>query len=108
MEVEKVSIPLYAADYAWKIEYKVSDNVRLGVRLAKKKEGIMIMEVMENTNAARAGMLKGDLLIRMDGQKLSKVEEVLEQLQNKNFTDRSSFDLLRNGRELKIKLVFRE
>ena len=108
MEVETVSIPLYAADYAWKVEYKVPDKVRLGVRLAKKKKGIMIMEVMENTNAKRAGMLKGDLLIRMDGQKLSHVEEVLEQLQNKNFTDRSSFDLLRNGRELKIKLVFRE
>lgn len=108
MEVEKVSIPLYAADYAWKVEYKVPDNVRLGVRLAKNKEGIMIMEVMENTNAERAGMLKGDLLIRMDGQKLSNVEEILEQLQNKNFTDRSIFDLLRNGRKLKIKLVFRE
>ena len=66
------------------------------------------MEVMKNTNAERAGMLKGDLLIRMDGQKLSNVEEILEQLQNKNFTDRSIFDLLRNGRKLKIKLVFRE
>ena len=42
MEVEKVSIPLYAADYAWKVEYKVPDNVRLGVRLEQKKEGIMI------------------------------------------------------------------
>ena len=108
MEVEKVSIPLYAADYAWKVEYKVPDNVRLGVRLEQKKEGIMIMEVMENTNAERAGMLEGDLLIAMDGQKLSKVEEILEQLQNKNFTDRSTFNLLRDGRKLKIKVMFKE
>ena len=108
MEVEKVSIPLYAADYAWKVEYKVPDNVRLGVRLEQKKEGIMIMEVMENTNAERAGILEGDLLIAMDGQKLSKVEEILEQLQNKNFTDRSTFNLLRNGRKLKIKVQFKE
>ena len=108
MEVEKVSIPLYAADYAWKVEYKVPDNVRLGVRLEQKKDGIMIMEVMENTNAKRAGMLAGDLLIAMDGQKLSKVEEILEQLQNKNFTDRSIFNLLRDGRKLKIKVQFKE
>ena len=108
MEVEKVSIPLFAADYAWKVEYKVPDNVRLGVRLAQKQEGIMIMEVMENTNAKRAGMLKGDLLMHMDGQKISSVEEVLEQLQNKNFTDRSTFNLLRKGRELKIKVKFKE
>ena len=108
MEVEKVLIPLYAADYAWKVEYKVPDNVRLGVRLEQKKEGIMIMEVMENTNAERAGMLEGDLLIGMDDQKLSKVEEILEQLQNKNFTDRSTFNLLRDGRKLKIKVRFKE
>ena len=68
----------------------------------------MIMEVMENTNAKRAGMLAGDLLIAMDGQKLSKVEEILEQLQNKNFTDRSIFNLLRDGRKLKIKVQFKE
>ena len=108
MEVEKVSIPLYAADYVWKVEYKVPDNVRLGVRLAKKKEGIMVIEVMENTNAKRAGMLEGDVLIRMDGQKLSSVEEVLEQIQNKNFTDLSIFNVLRDGRELQIKVKFRE
>ena len=108
MEVEKVSIPLYAADYAWKVAYKVPDNVRLGVRLAKKKEGIMVIEVMENTNAKRAGMLEDDVLIRMDGQKLSSVEEVLEQIQNKNFTDLSIFNVLRDGRELQIKVKFRE
>ena len=108
MEVEKVSIPLYAADYAWKVAYKVPDNVRLGVRLAKKKEGIMVIEVMENTNAKRAGMLEGDVLIRMDDQKLSSVEEVLEQIQNKNFTDLSIFNVLREGRELQIKVKFRE
>ena len=108
MEVEKVLIPLYAADYAWKVEYKVPDNVRLGVRLAKKQEGIMVIEVMENTNAKRAGMLEGDVLIHMDGQKISSVEEVLEQLQNKNFTDRSIFNVLRAGRELKIKVKFRK
>ena len=108
MEVEKVLIPLYAADYAWKVEYKVPDNVRLGVRLANKKKSIMVIEVMENTNAKRAGMLEGDVLIHMDGQKISSVEEVLEQLQNKNFTDRSIFNVLRAGRELKIKVKFRK
>ena len=82
--------------------------MRLGVRLAQKKEGVTIMEVMENTNAQRAGILKGDLLLRMDGQKLSSVEEVLEQIQNKNLNDLSIFNVLRDGRELQIKVKFRE
>jgi C-terminal processing protease CtpA/Prc len=108
MEVEKVSIPLYAADYAWKVEYKVPENVRLGVRLAQKKEGVAIMEVMENTNAERAGIVKGDLLLRIDGKNLSRVEEVLEQLQNKNFDDRSILNIRRGDKELNLEVVFKE
>ena len=63
---------------------------------------------MENTNAERSGMLKGDLLIRMDDQNISSVEEVLDKLQNKKFNDHSTFDLIRDGRELKMKVVFKE
>ena len=30
MEVKNVSIPLFAADYAWVVEYNVPDHVKLG------------------------------------------------------------------------------
>ena len=106
MEVEKVSIPLFAADYAWKVDYKVPDNVRLGVRLAKKNAGVVIMEVMQNTNAERAGILKGDVLLSMDGKKISLVEEVLEQLQTKKFEDSSTLQIHRNGKEQNVKVKF--
>ena len=106
MEVEKVSIPLFAADYAWKVDYKVPDRVRLGVRLAKKNAGVVIMEVMQNTNAERAGILKGDLLLSMDEKIITRVEEVLEQLQTKNFEDRAIFQIHRNGKEQKVEVVF--
>jgi uncharacterized iron-regulated protein len=108
MVVEKVSIPLYAADYAWKVDYKVHDNVRLGVRLAQRKEGVTLMTVTPNSNAATAGIVKGDLLLSMDGKKLTRVEEVLEQLQNKKFNDRSTFQLRRNGKKLNVEVVFKK
>ena len=61
---------------------------------------------MQNTNAERAGILKGDVLLSMDGKKISLVEEVLEQLQTKNFEDSSTFQVERNGREQKVEVVF--
>ena len=106
MEVEKVSIPLFAADYAWKVDYKVPDNIRLGVRLAKKNTGVVIMEVMQDTNAERAGILKGDILLSIDGKKISLVEEVLEQLQTKSFEDNSTLQIERNGKEKNVEVVF--
>merc|ERR1739841_371083 len=102
MVVEKVSIPLYAADYAWKVDYKVYDNVRLGVRLTQKKEGVTIMAVTQHSNAENAGIVKGDLLLSMDGKKITRTEEVLEQLQNKNFNDHSTFHMRRDGKDINL------
>jgi S1-C subfamily serine protease len=82
--------------------------VRLGVRLTQKKEGVTIMAVTQHSNAETAGIVKGDLLLSMDGKKITRTEEVLEQLQNKNFNDHSNFHLRRDGRERNIEVVFKK
>jgi len=108
MEVKKVSIPLYAADYAWKVEYRVpgQNKVKLGVRLAQEK-GVRIKAVGKNSNAQAAGMKPGDLLVSMDGQALSSVDDVLELLGHKKFDDRSTFQLQRDNQALTVEVVFK-
>jgi len=111
MTVEKVSIPLYSSDFAWKVEYKVpaKNKVKLGVRLAQKKEGgVLIKSVAENSNAQRAGIKTGDLLLSMDGKTLTGVEDILEQLQTKNFNDRSIFHLQRGNQMLTVEMVYKK
>jgi S1-C subfamily serine protease len=66
------------------------------------------MAVTQHSNAETAGIVKGDLLLSMDGKKITRAEEVLEQLQNKNFNDHSTFHLLRDGRERNIEVVFKK
>ncbi len=111
MRMEKVSIPLYASDYAWKVEYQVSrqNKVKLGVRLAQEKGGkVHIKFVGENSNAQAAGMKSGDQLISMDGKTLARVDDVLQLLQNKNFDDRSTFQIRRDNQTLKVEVVFKQ
>jgi C-terminal processing protease CtpA/Prc len=110
MEVEKVFIPLYASDYAWKVEYKVPghNKVKLGVRLVQEKEGVRIKFVAEKSNARTAGMKNGDLLLSMDGTTLSGVDDVLELLGEKNFDDHSTFQLQRNTETLTVEVVFKK
>jgi uncharacterized iron-regulated protein len=109
MEVKKVSIPLYAADYAWKVEYQVpsQNKVKLGVRLAQEK-GLRIKAVGKNSNAQTAGMKPGDLLVSMDGQALSSVDDVLELLGHKKFDDHSTFQLQRDNQTLTVEVVFKK
>ncbi len=111
MKVEKISIPLYASDYAWKVEYRVpgQNKVKLGVRLTQEKGGkVHIKFVGENSNAQTAGMKSGDQLISMDSKTLTRVDDVLELLQNKNFDDRSTFQIRRDNQTLKVEVVFKQ
>jgi len=111
MEVKKVSIPLYAADYVWQVEYRVlgQKKVKLGVRLAQEKDsGVRIKAVGKLSNAQTAGMKPGDLLVSMDGKALSSVDDVLELLGYKNFDDRSTFQLQRDNQTLTVEVVFKQ
>ena len=111
MEVKKVSIPLYAADYVWQVEYRVpgQNKVKLGVRLAQEKDsGVRIQAVGKLSNAQTAGMKPGDLLVSMDGNALSSVDDVLELLGYKNFDDRSTFQLQRDNQTLTVEVVFKQ
>jgi uncharacterized iron-regulated protein len=111
MEVKKVSIPLYAADYVWQVEYRVpgQNKVKLGVRLAQEKDsGARIKAVGKLSNAQTAGMKPGDLLVSMDGKALSSVDDVLELLSHKKFDDRSTFQLQRDNQTLTVEVVFKQ
>ena len=111
MTVKKVSIPLYAADYAWKVEYRVpgQNKVKLGVRLTEEKGGgVRIKTVGNNSNAQTAGMKPGDLLVSMDGHILSGVDDVLELLGHKKFDERSTFKIQRENQTLTVEVVFKQ
>ncbi len=107
MTVEKVSIPLYAADYAWKVEYKVPSKVKLGVQLVEKN-GVRIKYVAKNSNAETAGMKAGDRLVSMDNKTLSGVDDLLEILGTKNFDDHATFQVQRDTQTLTVDVVFKK
>ncbi len=110
MTVEKVSIPLYSSDYAWKVEYRVpgQNKVTLGVRLAQEKEGgLRIKHIGENSNAKNAGMKTDDLLLSMDGEPISGIDDILELLRNKGFDDHSTFKVQRKNKILTVEVVFK-
>ena len=110
MDVEHVSIPLYSGDYAWKLEYKVlpESKVKLGVVLENGEHAVHIKSVSINSNAERAGLEKGDLLLAMDAIELKGVEDLIERLRGKNIGDRAHFVVKRELEEMTIEIQFLE
>jgi uncharacterized iron-regulated protein len=89
MDVEPVAIPLYSADFAWKVPYTVLavNKIRLGVLLEETDHGLLIKSVTPKGSAASAGILKDDVLLALDGDSIVEIDDLIARLQKKNFGD---------------------
>ena len=110
MDIKYVSIPLYSGDYAWKLRYKVlpESKIKLGVMLENSEQAVRIKSVSTNSNAERAGLKKGDLLLAMDEINLADVEDLIDKLQKKNIGDRARLLIKRKLEEMTIEIQFLE
>ena len=75
-----------------------------------KQKGVRITQVYEGHSAAKAGLKVGDILIRLDGDKIdvSKPEDsdvFDEMIRQYKIGSEVSFDLIRDGQTLKIPLT---
>ncbi len=110
MQVEHVSIPLYAGDFAWRLDYKVlpENKVRLGVQLKDKESGVSVLRVDENSNAEKAGILPGDVLLALGGKKIEGVDDLVARLQTFKTGDSITLRLLRGMEAMDVEVLLQE
>jgi uncharacterized iron-regulated protein len=110
MDIKHVSIPLYSADYAWKIQYKVlpENKVKLGVLLENSENTVRIKSVSANSNAEHAGLKDGDLLLAIDGIKLIDIEDLTDKLKRLVIGDRARLIVKRGLEEMDVEIQFME
>lgn len=79
---------------------------QLGVLLEEDIQGLRIKEVFENSSALRAGLKSGDIILKLDGSPLKKINDVKILL---SLTDKREIflEILREGRIEKIKIDFK-
>jgi uncharacterized iron-regulated protein len=110
MTVEHVSIPLYAGDFAWRLEYKVlpGNTVKLGIHLKESEAGISVLLVGENSNAQRAGILTGDVLLALGGEKIRGVDDLVTRLQTFKVGESVTIRLQRDVEEMDVDVLLQK
>lgn len=105
MKIEPVSIPLYAADFGWKISYKVlpKNRIRLGIHIKDETEkGVRVVSVAKGSLAEKMQLNDNDLLLSLDEEEISGVDDLVDRLQTKHFGDQVEIRVLRDGREMNL------
>jgi S1-C subfamily serine protease len=119
------SIPTNSARKAAEELVKYGKVVRLGIlgtpltkevaaalsRQLKQKiavnQGVFVTQVVEKSPAAQAGLKAGDIVVAIDGRKITKMEELQQSVRKAGYGGSVRLTVNRQGREIKIKVVIR-
>lgn len=80
---------------------------RLGVKLSTDK-GLILIQVVENTPAAKAGLLNGDIIVKMDDIQIDNMSKLKKTLYKYKQGDKATLTVIRNNEEKKIDIDFTE
>lgn len=80
-------------------EIPAGGGAALGVVMKEKSKGAEVDSVNDRSGAHDAGIQKGDVLIAIDGKKISKSEDIMAALKDKKAGSTVKVTLRRNGKE---------
>jgi serine protease Do len=72
---------------------------------APEGEGVLVREVRKGTPAEKAGLKAGDVIIRVDGQRVRSLGELRNELRKKREENSVQLDVLRRGQQLSVKVA---
>ena len=86
----------------------VTGRPLVGIAVQETPYGLFISSVQEGSGAAEAGLAQRDMIIEVDGQKVSSSSEINEIRDTKKPGDSLKFKILRDGETLEISVVLHE
>ena len=112
MDVTMPRFPMRAVDYLVYQEYELftPSGVQLGVLLddSGDERGIAITDIVKGSNAERAGLLKGDRLVALDGEPLGDNFDLIYALKQKLYGTQALFIIIRDGVEQRLHIELAE
>ncbi len=110
MNIIKPDYPMPPYHFVTFTEYEDLPNpgVKLGIMLDKADGGLVVKGVVPGSVAEKAGILKDDLLTRMDNIELKEPFDLIYELQQRTIGAKISLTLLRGEETLALPIEFTE
>lgn len=110
MDVEMPEFPMRAVDYLVYQEYEIfrPSGVKLGVMMddGDDQAGIVIMDIVPDSAAAKAGINKGDRLLRIDNELLEDNFDLIYAVRNRRPGDSVTVELKRGVEVIELEIYF--
>jgi len=109
MDVELPDYPMVSYDFLAYLAYEElpKTGILLGVMYEPAPgRGLLVSNVVPGSNAERAGVKQGDLLLSLDGEALADSFDLVYAIKQKHIGDKSTLQVERQGKPLTLKVLF--
>lgn len=86
----------------------LSNNMYAWYYYGTSEAGVYINSVENGSNAAKAGFAKGDIVLSIDGNKISSSDDITSIISEKSAGDKVTFEISRGGKTQNIELELEE
>ena len=86
----------------------VTGRPLVGIGVSQTKYGLFIGSVQEGSGAAEAGLKEGDMIIEVDGTKVTSSAEINDIRDKKKPGDKLTFKILRDGATQEVEVTLKE
>jgi C-terminal processing protease CtpA/Prc len=110
MDVELPDLPMLESDITWFVGYEDLEDkrVKLGVSIAPAEEsGVLVEEVFADSPAAEAGLSKGDIIRKLDGERVHDMFDLSYELSRKVIGEAGSITIERDSEAITLDINFR-
>ncbi|PLX82401.1 MAG: hypothetical protein C0617_14945 [Desulfuromonas sp.] len=108
MKVKVPDFPMPAYDYQVMTRYESleMERVKLGVMLKEEDGKVLAKMVMPDSNGARSGLEKGDVLVSFDGVAIEDSFDLIYEVKQKRPGDGGTLVIEREGEEMSLEVTF--
>jgi S1-C subfamily serine protease len=105
-----VALAILAAPFALAAAQDEKPKVYLGVKIAKEEGGqeIVVNDVLPDSPAAKAGLKKGDVILKMEKKEYKDPMELVKVLVTKKPGDKITLGIKRDGKEMDVEVTLAE
>jgi uncharacterized iron-regulated protein len=109
MDVEAPTLPLRPADIYWSVSYRDArdQQVRLGVMIEDAGgSGARVTGVLPGGPGQQAGLMKGDLVVSVDGAEVKETFDLIYQVSLHKPGDKGAIEVLRMGERVRLPITY--
>ncbi|MBD2187252.1 HhoA/HhoB/HtrA family serine endopeptidase [Pseudanabaena mucicola] len=83
------------------VKRQVNQDQEFGIRIAEDK-GVLITRVVDDAPAAKAGVKRGDVIVKLDDKEISSADQVTQLVEGRSVGDKIRMEVKRNGQSLAL------